>query len=239
MSRRFRPRPWPTLITLPAIAVMLGLGFWQVERLQWKTALLDRIEARLAAAPVADSQGLENAEALELRRAALSGRFLAEDAVLIQGRTLDGRYGGYVVAPFQPTDGPPILVNLGHMATDFDGHGPDPGRFDDIARVEGVLRLYPEPGWMQPENDPARDLWLWIDRAALAERFGLPGLAPLYLQATTPAARNVTPLPPPSTATIANNHLQYAITWFSLAGILAFVYVAYHLRRPNEEGSNP
>ena len=50
---RFRPGLWPTLLTLPALAILLALGVWQLQRLEWKETLIARTETQLSQAPVA------------------------------------------------------------------------------------------------------------------------------------------------------------------------------------------
>jgi Uncharacterized conserved protein len=65
MNLHFRPTFWPTVFTIPAVLLMLGLGVWQLERLQWKTAIIAERTQRTSAAPIplpgarADVAGLE------------------------------------------------------------------------------------------------------------------------------------------------------------------------------------
>ena len=50
---RFRPFLWLTIVSLPALLVLVGLGSWQLQRLQWKNDLIASFESRAAAAPIA------------------------------------------------------------------------------------------------------------------------------------------------------------------------------------------
>jgi surfeit locus 1 family protein len=99
-------------------------------------------------------------------------------------------------------------------------------------RVSGLLRVpsQEKPGWFIPDNRPDRDAWFWIDLPAMAAADGLANVAPFYIDADAAPnpggwpKRGITPLALP------NDHLQYAITWFSLAAALMVIYVVYHSR---------
>jgi surfeit locus 1 family protein len=101
-----------------------------------------------------------------------------------------------------------------------------------MVHVSGLLRVPPQekPGWFIPDNRPDRNDWFWIDLPAMAAADGIANAAPFYIDADpTPnpggwPKGGVTPLALP------NDHLQYALTWFSLAAALVVIYVVYHSR---------
>ena len=78
MTSAARPR-FPIVLTVLAVVllgVLLALGVWQVQRMQWKEGLMDGAEAAagLPPLPLAEALKVENAE---FRRVILTCRGLA------------------------------------------------------------------------------------------------------------------------------------------------------------------
>lgn len=207
MLRRFRPALWPTLIALPAICVLLGLGAWQLERMEWKRSLIAGRAAALASPPVALPAGDAFGPDWEFRRVFVRGRFLHDRAQRF-GPRLDRPQ---TLTPFARSEGGDLLlVNRGGAADRPEGE----------VRVDGVLRLPRAPGLFAPEHPADGTLWLWYDLAGLERRLGLK-LAPAVLETENPGRVD-----------LPDNHLQYALTWFALAAALAAIYVLSQSRRP-------
>lgn len=203
---RFRPRLWPTLIALPAFAVLLGLGLWQLERLEWKTALIAEREAALARPPAPLPPNDAISPDWDFRPVRVRGRFLHDKAQRF-GPRLDRPE---ILTPLARDDGGVILVNR--------GAGPLDASSGEV-ELTGVLRYPRPPGLFAPEHGPETPLWLWYDIPGLERRLGLE-LAPAVLE-----------LERPQGVGLVNNHLQYALTWFALAAALAAVYFASQLRK--------
>ena len=246
VSRRllgFRPRPGPTLVALPILAVLVGLGLWQLDRRDEKAALIDRIESRMAAEPVALPASIVDPADWDYRRVVVRGDYRHDRPLYLTGRTHRGRVGVDVVVPLrlaEPGGGAGhILVNRGWLPTD--GQRPDTAAITRPAGdvvVEGVLRLPGERGWMQPDNEPDNNRWFWIDIPAMADAAALPGAAPLLLDAAAGQHAGDYPVGGRTRVNLPDNHLQYAITWFGLAAALLAVYVIFH-RRPPKAGRAP
>ena len=91
----------------------------------------------------------------------------------------------------------------------------------------GVVR-WPEPrSYFTPNDDPARNLWFVRDHLAIAAAKGWGGVAPFYIELETPAPPGGWPRPGALKVNIRNEHLQYAITWYGLAGVLAVMFVLW------------
>lgn len=203
---RFRPGLWPTLIALPAFAALLGLGFWQLERLEWKTALIAEREAALARPPAPLPPNDDISADWDFRPVLVRGRFLHDKAQRF-GPRLDRPE---ILTPLVRAEGGAILVNRGAAP------GGEPAGEVELG---GVLRYSRAPGFFAPEHGADTPLWLWYDIAGLERRLGLD-LAPAVLELERPPGVGLT-----------NNHLQYALTWFALAAGLAAVYFASQLRK--------
>jgi len=231
----FRPTLWPTLISVPALALLLYLGTWQVQRLHWKTALVDRLESRMAA-PVMDLPAtLDDPAAVEYRRVRAVGRFLHEREMYLLGYSPRGSAGFYVVTPLLRTGAPPVLVNRGWVPPERKDPARRPaGQAAAEATVVGLVRQAQTPGWFTPDNEPDNNSWFTIEPEAMGRAAGLDRVAPVYLQALADAAPEGAPAGLPGEVRLRNPHLQYAVTWYALALALIVIYVLYHRGRGRE-----
>lgn len=230
-ARRFRPSLGATLFTVPAVLAMLGLGTWQMERLHWKEELIQRVHARMGSAPVPLPAAVANPDDMDLRPVTVTGRLLNDRAMLVLARPRQGQVGYEVVTPLQRADGgAPVLVNRGWIP--MDRRDATRGGPAGEVTLRGVARVPAPQGWMQPDNRPGAEVWNRIDLPAMAASAGLPAVAPVVVEALPgQAPGDVLPAGIEPRAELPNNHLQYAVTWYSLAATLLVIYVVFHLRR--------
>ncbi len=236
--RHFRLRFWPTAITLVALLVLIGMGSWQVARLEWKTALIAQIQARSGAAPLDLPSDLSD-PALEYTPVRLQGRFLHDQELYTSARIHKGKAGLHIVTPLRLDDGRAVLVNRGWVpATKKDPAARPAGQVQGRVAVEGLIR---RGGWggspmFRPANQPDDNLWLWMDLPAMAARAGLERAEiQVYVAAGPVPIPGGYPIGGQTRLNFANNHLQYAITWYALAAILLAIYLL-HQSRPPEKG---
>jgi surfeit locus 1 family protein len=237
-GRRFRPGLAATLFTLIAVTIMVGLGTWQVERLAWKNALIDRIESGLRAAPAALPARVENPADWDFRRVSVTGQFLHDHELDLAARSMNGRIGYQIVTPLKRDDGTLVLVNRGWVPLEKRDPASRPeGLPAGMVTIEGVARVPAERGWMQPDNDPATNMWFWYDIPAMAARAGVSAseALPVVIEAGAAANPGGFPIGGQTNVNIANNHLQYAFTWYSLAITLIVIYFVFHWRRGSKE----
>jgi surfeit locus 1 family protein len=197
----------PLLFGLIGTAILIGLGVWQMQRLQWKEGLLAQIDARLTDAPaalpaVADPQ---TDRYLPVR---VTGAFTDEALYVLTSLREEGP-GYRVIAAFRTTEGRRIMVDRGFIPEDRR----DAPRADGAAEITGTLLWPDETDGFTPPPDADRNIWFARDVAAMA---GALGTEPVLVVARSPTGDGIRPLPVDS-AGIANNHLQYAVTWFSTA----------------------
>ena len=228
MGVGFRPRLIPTLFTAAAVLTCSGLGVWQVERLQWKRALIAEHDTAMAAAPVAPPPTLAQARSLEFHRVVAEGVFLHDKEILRIAPGPTGGSGFEVLTPLREAGGRAIFVDRGFIPLDReDPAARSAGQLAGTVKVSGLLRLQPaaKPSWFLPDNQPDRGFWFWLDLPAMAAAAGLPDIAPFYIAADATANPGGWPKGGAGAAPLPNDHLQYAITWFALAAAAAVIYV--------------
>lgn len=236
-SLRFRPTLWPTLITVPAVLVMIGLCLWQVQRLYWKQALIAEREARVAEEIALPQAGADLTQA-EFHRVRLEGVFQHDKELYLGARSRNGNPGYQLLTPFVLADGQVILVNRGWVPVER--KPPEyraEGQVAGSVTLEGVLRLPREQAFMQPDNEPHNNMWFFVDLPAMAAASGAAIRTDLYVDAGPAENPGGFPLGGQTRIEMPNDHLQYALTWGLLAVALIVIYVLYHLKLQRERQS--
>jgi len=233
---------WASVAALAAFVVLIGLGTWQLERKAWKDVLIGTLKERATAdaVPLALPErwpALDQAKD-EFRRTAFAATFRSGQEALVYavGSTVRPDISGagyWVFAPVELTDGATVVVNRGFVPEgqqDPKTHVPPMERVDLV----GALRWPEQRGAFVPNDDPARNLWFVRDHRAMAQAKGWGATAPFYVELETstgalPRAGRLAP-------SLRNDHLQYAITWYALAAVLAIVLAAWLRSRWREAG---
>lgn len=215
-----RRRFLPVAALLLCAALAAGLGGWQVKRLAWKEALIAHVQAALAMPPVeADTlpfaPSTEAVEALEYRPVRITGRFEQGSTTLVSALTEEGA-GFWVLAPLQMADGRSIWINRGFVPLGAKRDTvPTP---DGSLTIIGLLRKSEPKGRFLQANMPTQERWYSRDIAAMSAARGISGAAAWFLDARG-ARIPGQPIPGLTVITFPNSHLQYALTWFALAGL--------------------
>lgn len=231
-DRRFRPALIPTLFTIPALIVLIGLGVWQMERRAWKHALIATRVERTTAAVVDLPPPGRDVTALEYSRVRARGHFVNDREAYLGARSLRGNVGYHVLVPFVLDDGTSVLVNLGWIPRERkDPETRKQARIEGETTIVGYLRRSGKPGWFTPDNRPQENFWLYPDVPAMARFLKMQAVRPYYLQLAGEAPPGGWPRPVPIEVRLNDPHLQYAITWFALAVILVVIYILYSRRR--------
>ena len=233
---RFRPALWPTLAAAAALAVLLALGTWQVQRLQWKEALIAERAAQFAAPPAALPLDAADWRAWDFRKVVVEGTFRHDLEQTYGLFAIGGRPGHHVLTPLVRQDGSVVLVDRGwvpsdsaHPAARREGLAEGPVEVAGIARYRGDERV----AWVTPDNQPQARQWFWYDLDALERALGLD-LVPVVVEADATPVPGGLPVGGQTRLELANNHLQYVITWYGLALTLVVVYIAFSVQRPED-----
>jgi surfeit locus 1 family protein len=208
-----------------AFVGFIALGVWQLERRVWKLDLIERVESRIHA-PATDPPGPAQWSSIsaardEYRHVAVSGRFLHGADTRVQAVTAIGA-GDWLLTPLQLHDGSIVLVNRGFIPPDWTPSTQTRAAMPEI-RITGLLRLTEPGGGFLRSNDPAADRWYSRDVQAIAAARGLQRVAPYFIDAADEDA-GVDVQAPVGGLTVVqfrNAHLQYALTWFALALMVA------------------
>ena len=206
---------------LPALCLFLALlfgalGAWQVQRLQWKLDLIERVETRLAQPAVPISATLDPQQ-FEYRRVRVSGTFLHDHETLVEALTERGA-GHWVMTPLRTERGT-ILINRG-----FVPKGQAAARPERAVQVEGLVRLSEPEGRFLRANRPTEDRWYSRDVDAIAKAQGLGRVAPYFIDAG-PTPAGTLPIGGLTVVKFRNTHLIYAMTWFALAALSIWGFV--------------
>jgi surfeit locus 1 family protein len=227
----FRPHLAPTLVTIPIVLLCAGLGVWQLQRLEWKEGLIAQREAALAAPPVAAPQTLADARPLEFHRVFVSGVLLWDKEILLHAIGPNGEIGFKRMTPLREANGRIVLINRGFIPSTMleavrrlEERTPHVGA---TFRHTGLLLLAPgqKPNWFIPDNKPGRGEWFWLDLPAISVTESLADVAPFTIDADAAPWPDCQPGACATLPVLPNNHLQYAITWFSLAAAALVIYV--------------
>lgn len=212
----------PAVLATVVVAVLVALGVWQLERREWKHALIAQVSARLAAPPVPAPGpgrwpriGRDDA----YTRVSATGRFRAGADTLVQATTELG--GGFWVLTPLDLDGWSVLVNRGFVPPQARGAVQAPA---GPVTVTGLLRVSEPGGGFLRTNDPAADRWYSRDVAAIAARRGMARAAPYFIDRSD-GPRTGWPRAGLTVVRFNDNHLVYALTWFGLAGLVAVMFV--------------
>jgi surfeit locus 1 family protein len=233
-----RKRSWLGLLVpaLLAFAALIALGTWQIQRKAWKEALIATLTEHLATSPqplpsVKDWGKLDRADD-EYRRVKFTASFdNAREALVFAAASAfrpDVTGPGYwVFTPARLADGGIVVVNRGFVPdARRDSKSRVEGQIAEPIEITGALRWPDERHWFTPADDTSHNLWFTRDPVGIAVVKGLDPkmVAPFYVEQEAPTPPGALPQPGKLVVALPDNHLQYALTWYGLAAVLAAVF---------------
>jgi surfeit locus 1 family protein len=237
---RWRSLAVPSLAALVALAILVTLGTWQLQRKVWKEDLIAQIDARAYSEPgaILPTSGWSDWHQAqdEFRKVRVEGIFLHQFETPVYGLAPGQRgapvQGFFLMTPLRLADGAILMVNRGFVPTELRDPASRPeSQPVGPATVSGLVRAPEERNFFTPADDPARKTWFARDPEAIARANGLDRVAPFYVEADATGNPGGWPKGGQTRLSLPNNHLQYAFTWFGIALTLVGVYGAFAWRR--------
>ena len=227
---KFQPLPGLSIVTLIALAILLALGTWQLQRRAEKHEMLAQMEARMSQAAAPIELLLSVGDYAVYRRATATGEYdHTKETYVFQARSDNGptELGFKILTPFKLTGGDTIIVDRGWIAeAKLSATTRLNGQTKGVLILEGSLRRPSTGSSFTPPPDTARKVFFSRDSAAIAKLLGITLRTGMIFEATTRVDEG--PEPRVTKEKIPDNHLNYAITWYSLAIVLLVIYLNYH-----------
>lgn len=230
----------PGIATLVALAILVGLGVWQLQRKAWKEDLIGQIEARAYGEPgeilPENAWATWHADQDEFRKVRIQGTFLYQYETPVYGLAPAMRgapaQGFYLMTPLRLSNGAIVMVNRGFVPTELRDPAARPqSQPAGEAIVVGLVRAPEARNAFTPADDPARKSWFTRDPEAIAKAYNLERAAPFYVEADATPNPGGWPRGGQTRLNLPNDHLQYALTWFGIALTLIGVFSAFAWRR--------
>jgi cytochrome oxidase assembly protein ShyY1 len=226
------------LFTLLLMALFIGLGVWQLQRRSEKHALIAALSERVTTAPVALPQPSQwrtlNAATDEFRRVSFTATYakLPDAMVYSAGSAVRedaASPGTWAFLPARLATGETVVIDAGFVANTMQERGVEDravGRLTtgEPIQITGYLRFPESAGALTPAESRDKRLWFTRDHLAMAKTLGWGEVAPFYIDLETPVPDNGIPRPGPLSPHLRDEHLQYALTWFTLAAALAIAF---------------
>jgi surfeit locus 1 family protein len=225
---------FPLLFTILTFCILVSLGFWQIYRLHKKELFLTSIQTNLINDPV-DLQSIRN-ENLLYAKIKIYGHFLSDLDIHLYGRKKNSYY---LLSPFQTNDNQIIPVIRGWFATKDKkaiNH-----KFETAnEEIVGFVLAGEKNRFYIPSNDLKNNIWFSLDLTQLSQIFGFK-LTDFYLlqtDITNLHSEYLKSISINNLLHIKNDHLEYAITWFSLALCLMIIFIIYIKKKAENQSNN-
>jgi surfeit locus 1 family protein len=227
--------------TLLMVAVFIGLGAWQLQRRVEKHTLMAALTERLAAAPqplpsAAQWSALAS-ERDEFRRVRFSATYAAQPDAMVYSSGSAVREdisgpGTWAFLPAHLPGGETVVINAGFVQNTMQDRSQQDRA---VARLfangpvwfTGYIRFPETAGVLTPAENMAKRLWFTRDHLAIARALGWGKVAPFYIDLEAPVPASGIPKPGPLDVHLKDDHLQYAITWFTLAGAVVIAFAVW------------
>ncbi len=228
---RFRPGLRMTILVALLLPLIVGLGFWQIDRAAQKRAIENARLASFGALPIDES---ELAHAPTFARVRLEGRYERDRQFLLDNYTRHGRTGYVVVTPFYTVGGKRVLVDRGWilappLRSELPDAPPPPGKVSIVCMLWSVSAAIADTsvwddGWPKRVEH--------FDGARMADAIGGAMPEEFRLEEGQPGSLKPIVVGQEMTST---QHIGYAVQWFAMAIALVVAFVAWGVRGGREE----
>ncbi len=210
-------------LLLFVISLLITLGFWQLQRLEWKNTLLSKIEDNYNNITI-DFPFLESSSQFEYMKSNIDGNYLSEKLMFFYRSNLNGDSGFNVVIPFKTTEGIIVYVDNGwipfknkeNLDIDFINKS-------KVYSLSGALIFKKDRKYFTPENDYNENIWYLLNTDEMDSVLDLSSSN--YILKLIDQNYFEEFLIEFNPTNIKNNHLQYAVTWFLMALFISIFYI--------------
>ena len=194
------------------------LGTWQLYRLQWKQDLISQIDRGLKSAPIRYSKDIDK----DYQRVILNGEYNFKNQIYLYSLNHKGKPGFDVITPFKTIEGDNVLINRGWI--NKEAKNTPKINLVNSSNVQGLLRNFVNKNMFKPENDIKQNIWFSININQIQEMTGEKfNNFVVFLEDQTVKQ----PVPKKITIELPNNHLKYAITWYSISISILFYFLYF------------
>ena len=212
--------------------ILFLLGTWQINRLIWKENLINFYKSQSSSNYIELTKNVLKSENIEFRKVKLKGYFLNKNEIYISGKTYEGNIGFHVITPFKMKNKEIVLINRGWVSESYrDPKKREFSLINDETEINGIIRYPQKKGYFVPENEPYKGFWFTINPREMYTFLNLKNeitINKIYIDALKDIGKIKLPIGANDKPNLRNQHLSYAITWYSLAVILLVIYIFFH-----------
>mgnify|MGYP001204259039 FL=1 len=203
------------------ITLFCSLGTWQLYRLQWKQDLINQISEGLNSVPIQYSQNINK----NYQRVTLVGKYNFKNQIYLYNLNKKGQPGFDVITPFETLNKENVLINRGWIKKEFKNNP----RINSFSKnIKGLLKESNKKNIFTPENDLKENIWFSINLNEIQKLTGKKfNKFIVYLE----DEKINTPKPKEITIDLPNNHLKYAITWYSISVSILFYFLYFRKKQ--------
>ena len=228
--------------TLLMVTLFVGLGVWQLQRRVEKHALIAHLTERLAAAPgslPSPSQWSALTPAQDqFRRVSFAATYQPRPDAMVysSGSAVRDDISGPGTWAFMPAvlpSGETVVINVGFVQNTMQDRTQQDRAVTPLitngpVMLSGYIRFPEAAGTLTPPENLSKRLWFTRDHLAMARALGWSEggrpVAPFYIDLEQPVPASGVPKPGPLEVHLKDDHLQYAITWFTLAAAVVIAF---------------
>ena len=203
------------------ITLFCSLGTWQLYRLQWKQDLINQISEGLNSTSIQYSQNINK----NYQRVTLVGKYNFKNQIYLYNLNKKGQPGFDVITPFETLNKENVLINRGWIKKEFKNNP----RINSFSKnIKGLLKESNKKNIFTPENDLKENIWFSINLNEIQKLTGKKfNKFIVYLE----DEKINTPKPKEITIDLPNNHLKYAITWYSISISILFYFLYFRKKQ--------
>ena len=203
------------------ITLFCSLGTWQLYRLQWKQDLINQISEGLNSTPIQYSQNINKS----YQRVTLVGKYNFKNQIYLYNLNKKGQPGFDVITPFETLNKENVLINRGWIKKEFKNNS---AINSSSANIKGLLKESNRKNIFTPNNDLKENIWFSINLNEIQKMTGKKfNKFIVYLE----DEKIDTPKPKEITIDLPNNHLKYAITWYSISISILFYFLYFRKKQ--------